>query len=341
MSGTPGITFSVVIWLLGALAAAQVIAVIWKVVPATIVRVATTPPRVVEESSMPTEPFRPAAEPAPPPQPAQPDQDPQLMQEAMLMAAQAESAIRVGDWEKAQSILLKALEILPRNPALEYQYAFVVERMGREMESSEILASILARPDLDPQLRADVSRLKTRVDQTIENLRATGLLEERDPSAAARSPLLADSPSRDSAGPVLDSIGLQPGADLGIVEAKEVDTEEAAKKLRVAIKSRPGAEIARDDVKLTIRFFEQGPDGEIFLTQAPVTTQWISQPVDWADNEPEILDVLYPLPTEETTKFHGYTVAIYYRSELQDTRAVPGNLDQQFPHDLFLDDSVP
>jgi hypothetical protein len=90
-----------------------------------------------------------------------------------------------------------------------------------------------------------------------------------------------------------------------------------------------------------VRFFEKNTDGEIFLTESSVSSEWISPPVDWADNEPEILDVRYPLPKAKDRVYYGYTLAIYYQNNLQDVRAVPGILDRQFPSELFLENQTP
>lgn len=337
-----GATFLIAFWLLMAVAALQVLGVIWKVVPATIVRVTTPPAQEVDL----VEVYRPTPAPAPAPideaPAATPAVDPVQMQEAMTFVAQADKDARVGDWESVLSSVAKAIEIMGPNPRLLLQQAFAFERLGREIDSASLLNQILTMPDLDAETREETLRLRNYVNQTIGNLEASGLA----PGGGAEVAALPASPVDDGgrvpmAGPVVESIGLQPGANLGIVEVREIDGE-GNKTLRVAIKSRPGTEIDAADVKVSVRFFEKGPEGEVSLTQSKVTSEWISPPVDWADSEPEILDVVYPMPGEGVqNSYHGYTVAIYFRDELQDTRAVPGNLDQQFPSELFLENMMP
>jgi hypothetical protein len=100
-------------------------------------------------------------------------------------------------------------------------------------------------------------------------------------------------------------------------------------------------------MKLHVFFYEKDEGGEVQLTESKVVSQWISPPVNWADNEPELLDVTYILPDSSLPgsaasngspgrTFAGYIVGIYYNGELQDTRADPGNLVKKFPLPLYL-----
>jgi len=95
-------------------------------------------------------------------------------------------------------------------------------------------------------------------------------------------------------------------------------------------------------MKMHVFFYERDETGAVQLTESKSSTQWISPPVDWSDNEPEILDVTYvlpvgPAPNESPERqFVGYVVAIFYNGELQDTRADPGSLTKTFPVPLYL-----
>jgi hypothetical protein len=330
---SPGLTFTIALWILGLVAALQVLGAAWVVIPATIVRVATASPSAEEEPAPPPALTTPAESfAAPVTEPA--EVSPARMQEAMAFVSQAESAYRVGDWEGVLSAVNSAEAILGNNAELQVQRAFALARLGRERESADILARALSRPDLDPQTRQEAEQLYSWIQQTIENMEASGIPTARPVESGLPAPT-----ENAFGGPMLEDIGLQPGAALGIVEAREILGDDEKKTLRIAIKSRPNVEIDSSDVKVSVRFFERGPEEEIVLTTSPVTSEWISPPVDWADNEPEILDVVYPLPSSvgSPNEFHGYTVAIYFRDELQDTRAVPGGLDQLFPPELFLE----
>lgn len=334
-ANSPGWTFSITLWILGLVAAFQLLAFIWKVVPATILQVATAPTARMQEQEI-AEAFRPAAPLPGPPQVAEEAVesaiDPVRMQEAMTFVEQADRDGRVGNWEGVLMASGKALEILGPVPEILLQQAFALGRLGREAEGNQLLQEILSRPDLDPQIRAQAVQLRDFFSQTLSNMESKGIAA----SAAVEEP---ETPVG-LGGPVVEAIGLQPGASLGIVDVREMEAEDR-QTLRIAIKSRPDTTITSSDVKVMVYFFEKGPEGEVFLTDSPVTSEWISPPVDWGDNEPEIIDVIYATPKEAPggNIFHGYIVAIYFRDELQDTRAVPGGLDQQFPPALFLENT--
>ena len=71
--------------------------------------------------------------------------------------------------------------------------------------------------------------------------------------------------------------------------------------------------------------------------------------MDWRDDETEMLDVEYnqPVPEsrdpkQEIRKFYGYIVRVYYKDELQATRAEPSSLGQRFPASQTLEkDAAP
>lgn len=323
-SPSPGLTFSITLWVLGIVAALQILAVFWKVVPAMIVRASTPAPAEVVTAEV----FRPApAVPGPAPAPAI---DPAIMQQAMNFSDAADKASRVGDWEAAFTAIKQARQLLPLEPRLQLQEGFVLERLGREDEAQLVLSDLLQKPGLDAEIRTEAMRLSDWIEQTISNMEARGI-SRSTPSPDTTQFLEEKSP----AAPMIEETGLQPGAVLGIVDSRQIEGEPDSLTLRVAIKGRPNSPVANDDVKVLVSFFERNEDGEIFTTESPVRSQWISPPVDWSDNEPEIIDFVVAQPAN-SVPLHGYIVAIYHRDELQDTRAVPGGLDQQFPPDLFL-----
>jgi hypothetical protein len=135
--------------------------------------------------------------------------------------------------------------------------------------------------------------------------------------------------------------GLQPGASLGIVDVRLRDGRDGEKDLRLAIKSRPGSSINVKDVKILVYFYEQTDDGEIQLTESPVPSQWQSPPIDWAADEPELVEMQYKATPADATgapsrKYYGYVVGIYYQGELQDFRSDPAKLARDFPLPLDL-----
>jgi hypothetical protein len=99
-------------------------------------------------------------------------------------------------------------------------------------------------------------------------------------------------------------------------------------------------------MRVHVFFYDRDPDGEIRPTDSKIITEWISPPINWADNEPELLNAVYtpPDPSDPAnagTSFIGYVVGIYYKGELQDTRADPGSLAAQHPLPLYLTSQTP
>ena len=79
-------------------------------------------------------------------------------------------------------------------------------------------------------------------------------------------------------------------------------------------------------------------------TNANVSNRWSTAPVDWRDDDSEVLEVDYiqPLPDprdpkRESRNYYGYIVRIYYKDELQATRAEPTVLGQKFPASQTLE----
>lgn len=335
-----GLTFPAAMWLLGAFAAVQVVAALWKVLPPS----ADAEDRVATITTAPVAPapFRPDAGEAVD-RPARPAQDPVRVQEAMALISQSDGFQRIGEWDDALASLEQAMTILHDNPQLMMQRAFVLGRMGREAEAIDQLDELLETPDLDEDLRFDALRLTDLLVQTQENIAAVNPGARAAPARPA--PESAAGEVVGPAAPLLEDVGLQPGATLGIVDIREITDEPGYKNLRIAIKSRPTESVDPSEVKVHVQFFEETELGDVTLTESLVRSEWFTPPVNWADNEPELLDVIYPLPGlapdagegEVANSYHGYLIGLYYRDELQDSRSVPGNLERRFPLKLFLD----
>ncbi|MCX7869908.1 MAG: hypothetical protein N2322_08165, partial [Terrimicrobiaceae bacterium] len=192
----------------------------------------------------------------------------------------------------------------------------------------------IAVPGLPPEIRREAEQKMALLAQALP----TG-------SAAATATARPATILPDAGSAVRDETGLQPGAALGIVSASLRDGQAGTKNLRVAIKARPGKRIDVSKMNVMVYFYELDASGEILLTESQPSTQWISPPVDWADSEPEILDVEYWLPEARASsdpaagsrRFHGYVVAVYYNGELQDSRADPGRLVNVQELPLYLE----
>jgi hypothetical protein len=189
-------------------------------------------------------------------------------------------------------------------------------------------------PGLPEEVR---SQAQARIDELSKTL------AQRPSAPQDVTPALPDAAGAD----IRDDVGLQPGASLGIVDARLRDGKPGTKSLMLAVKSRPGSSINVQDVKIHVYFYEQMEDGEVVLTESKVVPQWLSPPVDWAANEPELLEVQYTMPESGLPgsaadsgspgrKFVGYIVGVYYNNELQDFRADPASIAKDFPLQLYL-----
>ena len=111
----------------------------------------------------------------------------------------------------------------------------------------------------------------------------------------------------------------------------------AAKKftLAVPVRARMAEAVAVREMKVFVLFYEKANGKDITRTIANVSNRWTSQPVDWKDGDTETLEVSYELPAQqarsEHREYYGYIVRLYYRGELQDTKAEPASLNQKFP----------
>ena len=325
-----GATFAVAVGVLGFILVVQFFAVAWYFLP--ILR-----EKVVESATVAS--VQPAAEapsaPAPdsPAQPERPQPDPAMVQKINRLVADSDRAYRVGDFETSLTGINEAAQLLPGDPGVLLRRARLLESMQQPAEAAADYARVVGLPGLAPELRAQAEKKLT-------------LLGGAASTAPAGRHVMDDIPSGQGSD-VRDEIGLQPGSRLGVVDTRLRDGAPGTKVLRVAIKSRPGTTVDTRQMKLHVFFYEQDEAGDIQLTDSQVVSLWISPPVNWADNEPELLDVTYILPDSNLPgsaasngspgrKFVGYIVGIYYNGELQDTQADPGTLARKFPLPLYL-----
>jgi len=328
-----GATFAVAVGVLGFILVLQFLAVAWYFLP--ILR-----EKVVESATVAS--VQPAAE-APaapasnsPSQPERPQPDPAQVQKINRLVADSDRAYRVGDFETSLTGINEAAQLLPDDPGVLLRRARLLESMQQPAEAAADYARVAGLPGLPAELRA----------QAEKKLALLGGTASAAPASAGRQDVMDDAPGGQGSD-VRDEIGLQPGSRLGVVDTRLRDGSPGTKVLRVAIKSRPGTTVDTRQMKLHVFFYEQDESGEIQLTDSQVVSQWISPPVNWADNEPELLDVTYILPDSTLPgsaassgspgrKFVGYIVGVYYDGELQDTQADPGTLARKFPLPLYL-----
>lgn len=330
-----GATFAVAVGILGFVLVLQFLAVAWYFLPILREKVveSATVARVQPAAENPVSPAQTSGAAAP--ERTQPD--PALVQKISRLVTDSDRAYRVGDFESALKGIDEAADLLPDDPGILLRRARLLESMQQPADAAADYARVAALPGLSADLRAQAERKLTQLGGSVSG----------NPTATpSGNQAMDDTPSR-SGSDVREDTGLQPGSSLGIVDARLRDGTPGTKVLRVAIKARPGTSVDTRQMKLHVFFYEKDDAGEVQLTESKVVSQWISPPVNWADNEPELLDVTYILPDSTLPgsaasngspgrSFVGYIVGVYYNSELQDTRADPGNLVKKFPLPLYL-----
>lgn len=241
-------------------------------------------------------------------------------QKTSRLVAEAAKSVRIGEYDTALKVLEDAEAIVPGDPKVLQLKALVLERLDQPADAAVALEAALRYPGLPASDRATMEK---KLDQL-----AAALGTHSDRGSATKS-LALDAPP-------IEENGVPVGSNLGIVDIRVSDAKVGTKMLQVAVKSREDASINVKDVKIVVYFYEEGPDGDITLTESPVPSQWLSPPIDWAANEPELLRMQYTMPAEDTgKKYHGYVLGIYYNNELQDFRSEPSKLAKDFPLPLF------
>jgi hypothetical protein len=140
---------------------------------------------------------------------------------------------------------------------------------------------------------------------------------------------------------------IKPDALLGLGEVNRVDKPEFTGtrfRLRIPIKTAPGEKINVADVDIQVFFYDEVDGKTIVQTDADLSYEWASLPIDWTAGEPETLEVQYsrqpPLakgPKTEQREFFGYIIRLYHQGEIQDARAEPESLNAKFPVPQSLD----
>ena len=326
-----GTTFKVAIGLLVVFFLVQVLAVSWHFLPillknaqksaekgsiAAVAPVAPPAQTPVVEKPVPA---------APAPTPVENEEE--KSQQITKLVAESDKAFRIGDYDIALSSIKEADKLLPNDPGILLRTARIYEKSGNVSEAAAVYQKVLAIPSLPRDIRTQTERKISLLNLPTPTPTPTTVAGE-------------------SGSDMRDESGLQPGAILGIVDTRLTDGLNGSKTLRISIKSRPDRKIDPRQMTVHVFFYEKDKHGEITPTESPVTTEWLSPPINWADNEPELLNAIYnpPAPnprSKEVPAFAGYIVGIYYNNEIQDTRADPGSLAQQNPLPLYLKTQTP
>ncbi len=327
-----GATFAVAVGILGFFLILQFLMVAWYFLP--ILREKVVESATVASVQPATEsPTVPAGNPAKPERTEHPQVAPALVQKINRLVADSDRSFRVGDYESSLKGINEAAALLPDDPGILLRRARLLESMQQPAEAAADYARVAGLPNLAAELRTQAEKKLAQLGGAVSGT-----------PASAPGQAMNDAPQGSD---VRDEIGLQPGSSLGITDTRLRDGSPGTKVLRIAIKARPKTNVDTRQMKLHVFFYEQDESGEIQLTESQVASQWISPPVNWADNEPELLDVTYILPDSNLPgsaasngspgrKFVGYIVGVYYNGELQDTQADPGTLAKKFPLPLYL-----
>ena len=136
---------------------------------------------------------------------------------------------------------------------------------------------------------------------------------------------------------------------IGAIESEDIRDPKALRhlKVRVPVQLRLKTKINAKDLVIQVIFYDV-VDDKPQRTNANVSNRWITLPFDFRDDESEVLEVDYiqPLPDprdpkREKRNYYGYIVRIYYKDELQATRAEPSVLGQKFPASQTLEKDAP
>ncbi len=356
---TPGRTFVVAISLLGVVALTQVGVLGW----AFIKRVQAPPPTPVlasltgpgapdakpvdEKEKEPdalttTDPFDDgkstsldnSSEPIMPPAKPQPVQMArlQLAPDSRLneMIQQGRALRERGDTNNALLRFREAYAADPKNPEAIYEIAVTLEKMGLPDKAAENWKRVY---DMGETAGVYYSAAEAKMREAVMSTRVT-IQQPNGEEASVQS-----------------GGGTAATATFGVgaVESVEVRDPKALRHLvlRVPIQLRLKTKINVKDLVIQVIFYDL-LDGKPIRTNANVSNHWSTAPVDWREDESEVLEVDYmqpPLdarePKREDRKYYGYIVRVYYKDDLQATSAEPSVLGQRFPASQTLEKDSP
>lgn len=247
--------------------------------------------------------------------------DEALANRVKVLVSDSDKAFRIGDFDLGISKIQEAGKLVPGDPGILLRLARLQEKMGKPAEALATYRGVLALPSLPAELRAQTERKIATI---------------RIPEAQTGPVVEAAAEGTDAR----DEFGLQPGADLGIVDTRLTESDGGKKILRISIKSRPALRVDPRQMAVHVFFYDREQSGNIRLTESQIQTEWTSPPVNWSEDQPELLNAIYTPPAASAgavqAEYAGYVVGIYYNNELQDTRAEPGSLAREHPLPIYL-----
>ena len=361
-------TFAVASALLGAVAAAQIVATLY-----LLTHRGETPDRALQRMAIESRLFEgPKMTPARAPKPVQlpavtgvpsatvrpVETPPQSVAQTLLRLAK--NFRERGDTTNAIAKLQQATALDPANAEILAELALTYESMQLFDRSNEVWRRLESLGESAGPLY-ELAQLKLRV--------GVPAIGEHAPTVGAAAGV---GPGQKTKTAETDDIA--EGSTFGISEATlkhEVDPEAESKLiLRIGVKARPDTPIDHTKVKIQVFFYDMVNNDQVALTDADVSYEWVTPGHDWAESGTEVLDVTYLRPKRPDSasgavtpaevpdsvekaqlaarkrqksaepaspadsgprQFLGYIVRIYYKDQLQSVRADPTRLLDLFP----------
>ena len=298
-----GRTFFVAATILGVLAGAQLIALGVHLVavarrPMPSVTIAATPTPVPLAAVPQPTPLAVAAPTPAPPSAATPTPEPPTLPTIARptpaiaernpsnpndLLEEARTFRQNGDTNSALARLRDALAIAPDSPMLIAETALTYEAMGLNDKAFEQWQRLY---DLGESIGALYYMAEARIHR-VGPSDAPGAA----PPNPERNAVMTNGGGND---------GFQENAVLKITNLTldEVNDPEAEKKLslKIAVKNKPGFMVDPRRVKIEARFYDLIDGKDIVITNAVTGFAWLTAPVNWANDETEILETTYLRP---------------------------------------------
>ena len=262
-----------------------------------------------------TEPIMPPARPRPVPMPRlNPAPDSRLG--AMLQEARAER--ERGDTSNALTHFRDAYGLDPKNPKAIAEIAVTFEKMGLPEKAAEHWKRVY---DMGESAGVYFSAAQAKMREAV-------MATREGVAQPAHSTVQSGGGTAASA-----TFGI------GAIESEDFNDPKSARHLvlRVPVEQRIKTKISVKDLFIQVLFYDLLDDKPI-RTSANVSHKWSTMPLDFGEDDSELLEVEYNLPLpdardpkRENRKYYGYIVRAYYKDELQATRSEPQVLGQRFP----------
>ena len=278
------------------------------------------------EANIPGAPLRPTQPITPPPKPTPltpgklTNSVPQTRFEELI--DQGRALLERGDTSSALIRFREAQTLDPRNPLPIAEAARTYEKMAFYEKAAEQWKRIYDMGETAAGSYYIAADARLKQSQTL------ALLQAQQASANTTNEMAV---SATKAGATLG---------IGVISIEEQSDANAERKfvLRVPLRAKPRARVEVRDVVIQVLFYDLVDNKDIVQTNANVNSRWASTPPDWSDGDTEVLEVEYEEAkgdaNESSTagrKYFGYIVRLYYKDDLQDSRAEPARLGAQFP----------